>query len=80
MLAAALDQLAHKHHLSVDFLDADVVVHDALEGLLHLVELVVVGGTWCQCAEVSVIDDQGSQKSKTCRAGLLTKPARQVQL
>ena len=80
VLATSLDQLAHKHHLSVNLLDADVVVHDALEGFLHLVQLVVVGGTWCQCAEVSIIEDQGSQKSKNCRAGFVNKPARQVQL
>ena len=43
VFAAALDQLTHKHHLAVNFLNADVVVHDALEGFLHLVQLVVVG-------------------------------------
>ena len=44
VLTATLDQLTDKYHLAVDFLDAHVVVDDALEGLLHLVQLVVVGG------------------------------------
>ena len=42
--AAALDELAHKHDLAVDFLHGHVVVLDAAKRLGHLVELVVVGG------------------------------------
>ena len=44
VLRAAPLQLAHKNHLAVNLLHRHVVVLDALEVLLHLVQLVVVGG------------------------------------
>ena len=47
VLAAALHQLAHEHHLAVNLLDTDVVVDDAFERALHLIELVVMRGKEC---------------------------------
>ena len=44
VLAAALFEFAHKHHLAIDFLHAHIVVANAAERFFHLVQLVVVGG------------------------------------
>ena len=44
VLRAAACELAQKYHLAVDIAHAHVVVGDSAEALLHIVELVVVGG------------------------------------
>ena len=44
VLAASTLQFAEENHLAIHLLDTHIVVFDAVEAFLHLVELMVVGG------------------------------------
>ena len=44
VLAASTLQFAEEDHLAIHLLDTHIVVFDAVEAFLHLVELMVVGG------------------------------------
>ena len=57
MLAASTLQFTHKNHLTIQLLDRYVVILDALEVLLHLVQLVVVGGKEGTCTGFGVFVD-----------------------
>ena len=72
MLRTASYEFAQEDDLSVHFADGDVVVADTIEGLLHLVEFVVVGskeGLGVPFVLVDIFDDCPSDGDTIVRAG-----------